>query len=193
MSLRLCTARADKSDMSSLRTLRRTGALRSCERGQAVVEFALILPVFIILVAGIIRFGIALNYWLDLQRVANQGARWAVVNRYPVPTGNADYPACTDSNKPCSPTLQGVLGAQRLAKGENTTPCITFPANSGPVDPNTGFATPTIGDPVKVSMRRKFSLGIPFLPLGVDITGSATMRLEQVPTVYSAADNPAGC
>ena len=49
------------------------------ESGQATTEFALLLPVFLILVVGIINFGIGLNFWLDMQRIANQGARWAVV------------------------------------------------------------------------------------------------------------------
>ena len=34
-------------------------------------------------VAGIICFGIGLNYWLDMNRVANQGARWAAVDNWP--------------------------------------------------------------------------------------------------------------
>ena len=144
--------RADKLAMNSARTPEPAGRERSHERGQAVVEFALILPVFILLVAGIIRFGIGLNFWLDMQRVANQGARWAVVNRYPLPVGNANYPACTDSNKPCTPTLQQVLAGQRLARGENTTPYICFPANSGPLV--NGQATPTLGDPVTGRIRR---------------------------------------
>jgi hypothetical protein len=152
------------------------------ERGQTVVEFALLLPVFVLLVAGVIKFGIGLNYWLDMQRVANQGARWAVVNRYPLPVGNANYPACTDANQPCSPTLQAVLAGQRLASGENTTPYICFPANSGPGTP----ATPQVGDPVTVRITRRFPLGIPFINVAVTLNGSATMRLEQTPTVFTA-------
>ena len=52
-------------------------APRNSESGQAMVEFALILVPLLILVVGIIQFGIGLNYWLDMNRVANQGARWA--------------------------------------------------------------------------------------------------------------------
>ena len=32
------------------------------------------------IVVGIIQFGVGLNFWLDLQRIANQGARWAAVD-----------------------------------------------------------------------------------------------------------------
>src|SRR3972149_11101663 len=56
---------------------------RDRESGQATTEFALILFPLLILVAGIIYFGIGLNYWLDMQRIANQGARWAAVNNWP--------------------------------------------------------------------------------------------------------------
>src|SRR5262249_6287731 len=38
------------------------------ESGQATTEFALILVPLLILVTGIIYFGIGLNYWLDMQR-----------------------------------------------------------------------------------------------------------------------------
>ena len=53
------------------------------ESGQAMVEFALILFPLLMVVAGIIYFGIGLNYWLDMNRVANQGARQAAVNNWP--------------------------------------------------------------------------------------------------------------
>ena len=65
------------------------------ESGQAMVEFALILFPLLLLVAGIIQFGIALNYWLDMQRIANQGARWAAVNNWPpdCPRGSTSCPS----------------------------------------------------------------------------------------------------
>ena len=48
-----------------------------------MVEFALILIPLLTIVVGILQFGIGLNYWLDMNRLSNQGARWAVVNSYP--------------------------------------------------------------------------------------------------------------
>ena len=177
MALRLRRRRADKRHMG-LSRINRTGNARRGERGQAVVEFALILPVFIILVAGIIKFGIALNFWLDMQKISNQGARWAVVNQYPLSNGTM----CTDSVKPCPQTLQTVLANQRLAKGENTTPCIDFPAPTGNLN---GTPVSQTGDPVRVRITRRLNLGIPFLPLHVNLSSSATMRLEQDPTVFT--------
>ena len=49
-----------------------------------MVELVLISPVLFLLVGGILQMALALNYWLDMQRIANQGARWAVVAQYPL-------------------------------------------------------------------------------------------------------------
>ncbi len=68
--------------------MQRGSAARSCERGQAMVELVLISPVIFLLVGGIIQMALALNYWLDMQRIANQGARWAVVAQYPLADGS---------------------------------------------------------------------------------------------------------
>ena len=59
-----------------------------------MVEFVLIAPLLFLLVGGIVQMALALNYWLDMQRIANQGARWAVVARYPLPDGTM----CTRDN-----------------------------------------------------------------------------------------------
>src|SRR5438067_9074985 len=60
-------------------------ALRRCrdERGVAVTEFALVLPLLLLLILGMIDFGKAINYWLDNTHLANEGARLAVVNNNP--------------------------------------------------------------------------------------------------------------
>src|SRR5688572_20224908 len=79
----------DRSDRSSEHPVRRFGDTTAARRrqdresGQATTEFALILMPLLLVVAGIIQFGIGLNYWLDMQRVANQGGRWASVNNWP--------------------------------------------------------------------------------------------------------------
>ena len=49
------------------------------ERGVAVVEFALIMPVLILLVAGVVQFGIMYSQYQVLQGAAREGARCAAV------------------------------------------------------------------------------------------------------------------
>ncbi len=52
------------------------------QKGAAAVEFAIILPLLIMLVFGIIQFGIAYNNWISLTHAARHGARIAAVGDY---------------------------------------------------------------------------------------------------------------
>jgi len=49
------------------------------QRGQSLVEFAMVFPIFIILVMGIIDFGMALKTWIDITNSAREAARWGAV------------------------------------------------------------------------------------------------------------------
>ena len=61
-------------------------ALRREERGAALVEFALVLPLVLLLLLGMLDFGKAYNYWIDETHLVNAaGARWAAVDRNPGP------------------------------------------------------------------------------------------------------------
>src|SRR5690349_16727994 len=56
---------------------------RSCfdERGAALVEFVLVLPLVLLILFGMVDFGKAYNYWNDETHIADEAARQAVVNR----------------------------------------------------------------------------------------------------------------
>ena len=144
-------------------TTRRTR--RKDERGQAMVEFALIAPLFLLIVAGIIQFGVGLNFWLDMQRIANQGTRWAAVNR---------FPGCTTGTTVCgSPTLQAYLASEPVSGGLKT--CVTVSLPDGTVS----------GKPVTVQLDSPFQL-VPILGIGkLHLRAKATMRLEQDATRYA--------
>jgi len=49
-------------------------------RGQALVEFALIAPVFFLLLFGIVDFGMAMDHRITLQHAVREGARYAAVH-----------------------------------------------------------------------------------------------------------------
>ena len=178
--LRLKAKSADKGSMVSAvrKSASQEARRRERESGQALVEFALILPLFLMIVVGIIQFAIGLNFWLDMQRIANQGARWAVVN---------EYPGCPRSgpNAPCATTLQQYLAGSEVAQGENLNVHICFPSG------------PAVGNPVRVKITQPLnflSVVTFFTPgsgLNVDLTAEATMRLEQAPGRYTASpDTP---
>jgi hypothetical protein len=144
-----------------------------------MVEFALIAPLFLLIVAGIIQFGVALNFWLDLQRIANQGARWAVVNHYPgCPRGaNPDDPGV------CDQSLQDYLASSPVSGGLSPAVEICFEEMTGAGSP----PKPTVGDPVTVRLTAVFDF-VPIVSIGtLDLRGVATMRVEQNPTRYSAS------
>ena len=61
---------------------RRASTLVSDERGQAAVEFALILPILMALLLGIIQFGIVFNNYVTITDAARAGARKAAVSRF---------------------------------------------------------------------------------------------------------------
>ncbi len=63
--------------------MRKRFGLRKNEAGQSLVEFALVVPVLILLVMGIIEFGWLFNAQLTLTSAAREGARVAVVNDEP--------------------------------------------------------------------------------------------------------------
>ena len=141
------------------------------ERGQATTEFALILFPLLLLVTGIIYFGIALNYWLDMQKIANQGARWAAVNNWPpdCPFGQT----CTSGAN----TLPESLKRQALTNGLRSSVTVTVCFPDG--------GSHEIGDPVRVRLSSPFTF-VPILGIGtITLGANATMRLEQMPTNLS--------
>jgi Flp pilus assembly protein TadG len=51
-------------------------------RGQALVEFALVIPLFLLLLVAIFDLGRAVFAWNTLSNAAREGARIAIVNQY---------------------------------------------------------------------------------------------------------------
>jgi Flp pilus assembly protein TadG len=142
-----------------------------------MVEFALILMPLLLLVTGIIQFGIGLNFWLDMNRIANQGARFAAVN-------------CGSQATPpqCTPSLQAWLVDQTLSRGNNPTVAICYESMTGTFG---GSVSPTVGDPVTVRLKQPFTL-VPLLNITVDLKASTTMRLEQRPSKGGLTSPPLG-
>lgn len=49
------------------------------EKGQSLVEFAILLPILLLLLMGILEFGIMLNSYLTINNSAREGARLGIV------------------------------------------------------------------------------------------------------------------
>jgi Flp pilus assembly protein TadG len=147
------------------------------ETGQAAVEFGLVVPFVCLLVWALLQFGLALNYYIDVTHLANEGARLAAV------VGNQAQPG---GDLKSWIQQQAETTELRNGTGSVTTPaqvCVTF--LTGP----TGTKG-QIGDPVQVTVSAPYKW-IPFIGGGtLTIKSSSTMRLEQLPTYSEGCYQP---
>lgn len=63
--------------MLNVKFLRRTR--KDEERGQSLVEFALLVPIFLLLVFAIVDFGMGFHAWITVTNSAREGARYGAV------------------------------------------------------------------------------------------------------------------
>lgn len=157
------------------------------ERGTAVVEFAVLLLPLALILFGILDFGRAMNYKNHLTQLANEVARFAVVNRDPRgvtagnPTGKFSTMSCADLKaylqaRADTNELDPLLGAANTIQ-------ISLPNGSS-----------NVGDPIAVNVKVAF----PWLSFistetlngkaATTLRGEATMRLEQ-----QLAGTPGSC
>lgn len=130
------------------------------ESGQAAVEFGMVVPFLCVLVLALVDFGKAMNYWLDLNHVASEGARKAAVNAYPTAS---EYQTYIRSRLETTELRAG--GTNSIPAGATISICL----------PEGG----DVGDPVTVQVAVAYRW-IPFVSSADwDIKGTATMRLEQ--------------
>ena len=139
-----------------------------------MVEFALILIPLLILVVGIIQFGIGLNYWLDMNRLANQGARWAVVNGWPN-CPRTQTTACNAATVGPSNRLDVYLESEALTQGlqDSVSATVCYPD-----DGDTTTAPGTVGTPVRVQLQAPYRFRLIMKLPVLDLNASATMRIE---------------
>jgi Flp pilus assembly protein TadG len=163
------------------------------ERGTALAELAIVMPLLLVLILGMLDFGKAFHEWIDQTHVANEGARLAAVNYCPDTTA-ADgcgwgTTACPVSGTSCI----AWFAANQLDTKELRPPgraASSYAPQQNPAQacifyPN-GAAT-QVGDPVEVTVKVRYQwlryiTGRFALPNGhTDIRGQATMRLESLP------------
>lgn len=133
------------------------------ERGQAVVEFALILPILVVVVFGGIDLGKVYFQWQQLSAATSEGARTAIVRRSSA-TRDQDV---RDAVVAAAPGLDSAQLGSRIA--------ISFlPRPAGCT------ADWQAGCPVTVTARFPTSVNIMGIePWSGELTTSRTMRVEQ--------------
>jgi hypothetical protein len=129
---------------------------RRRERGQALAEFALVVPIFAVLLFGIIEAGRFMFYYETLNHATREGARYAIVNGSnslncptgtPAPGSYACDPSGADVIAKVHSAAFGVLG------GDLSVPSPTWsPDNSR-------------GSTVRVSASYTYRTLVPLVPL----------------------------
>ena len=153
------------------------------QEGQALVEFALVLPILMLTLLAMLHFGKAFNYWNDATHLTAEAARFAAVNRKPDPANTSSLQQQIRNQTDTAELRNGTGPVTQAAQV-----CVDFPNG-----------TSNAGDPVRVTMTFKYAwiplirngLGRPLLQNGINVpdstvTSTTVMRLEAAPTNYSA-------
>lgn len=123
-------------------------------KGQGLVEFALVLPILLLLLFGIVEFGRIFNVYLISKEASREGARLAIVGK---------------SNTEITSAAKGISG-------------LWDPSAATVVITPTNAADRKKGDAVTVAISYDVELIAPvisaILPNPFPVTGSTVMRME---------------
>ena len=104
---------------------------RKKEKGQALVEFAIILPVLLLILFGILQFGVTFNQYISVTAAAREGARKASVSRSL--GASAATTAAVNAAKATAPSLKStsmqviVTPSAAWAQGSDVTVQVKYP------------------------------------------------------------------
>jgi len=139
------------------------------EDGQTLAEFALVLPVLLLILTGILKFGLMFNNYITLTDSVRSGARTLALGRGL--SGNPCAPAILQTENSASPTLH--LADSDIQVGPE------YGSFSGAETCMTGVGW-VQGDQATLTARYSCDLtvlGINFFP-GCTLTASATQAIE---------------
>ena len=131
-----------------------------------MVEFAVVLPVFLLIILGIIYFGRFENYANQATQLSEMGARWAAVN--------------TNPGSSSSKTLQQYIQSQATGELAAGSTDVTSPLKAYIYNP-TGQAST-----VRVCVTATVLFTTPAFSAHYVITQASSMHIEQPTTVWTA-------
>ncbi|MGE0821060.1 MAG: TadE/TadG family type IV pilus assembly protein [Candidatus Binatia bacterium] len=158
-------------------------------RGQTIVEFALMLPFLLVIVGGIIDWGLAFFVGQVIENASREGARAGAVIppsgtppvNPPADAGPATFPGCESDSSPMIAAACSRLPNVGLFNGFSVQ--AVFDDNGGP--PNQ-LVRVTVSGTYNWFLLQIIGSGLPLtgstsLGSGVDITRSTAMRWEWQP------------
>lgn len=149
------------------------GARLRGEDGQALVEFAIVVPLLLMLVTGIIQFGLVFNKYITLTDAARNGAQTLAIGR--------------GLSNPCDPAVLQTVnsGSATGLTSAQVTPSFSSGSDfcgSGTYTYNTSGntnGTEIQGDQATVTVTQTFNLGVfgvPFVPLTLSASASDAVQ-----------------
>lgn len=151
------------------RNVRLLRTRRRREGGAALVEFAMVLPLLVALLFGIVEFGIALNDYQSIRHGVREGARQAVVREF-----GATATTCTSIVAPDEVKRVICLTKDRIGLGNDVRVRVAY---------NAPAATAPAGDHGSVSVCAQRNVdpitgAIPAID-GISLKSGIQMRMEK--------------
>ncbi len=156
--------------MTAVRSRRNTRR-RPTERGAAAVEFALVFPLLILLVFGVVEFGAAWSQSTDVRHGAREAARLAAVDYNPLDETGADQ-------------INTIIAAACTRMGNDSGASIEITLEAA--------GARNVGDVGVVTLVQPFSSITGFVPISSNLTSSIDFRLER-PANWAETAGPVSC
>ena len=152
-------------------------------RGQSLAEFALVFPILMLVVGGVIQFGVI--FWG--QNSLNQTVRDA--GRYAVTEPDCSAASIADVRTKIA-SIASSMGVAKITG----TPTVTMPTNGeiigGTADPVSSTSVPGLNCPAKtnvdhvwlrIKVDAQVPIFFPFVPGSGAISSTALFRMEPIP------------
>lgn len=160
-------------------TVKRAMRISVGNRGTALIEFAIVLPVLLLIIFGMIELGVAFYNKAMITNASREGARYGVVRCYCDPSrstnGNDWAPDTGITTRVLNYCGDYLITFDDEITGDVAT-TITRDITCDPNDPN---------DPCTLTVQVDYQYGFLLLPSfiadltgGITLTGVTTMRLE---------------
>ena len=149
--------------MAKPTSARRWGPGSRGEEGASLVEFAVVVPIFLLLLFAMIDFGLTFQSLIGLRNGVNAGAREASVNQTDA--------SCSTSANPMICTVQDRIGHLLGVQPGSVQVAISFPGGSSGAGSNVVVSA-------QATLQSTTGMTAPFIS-GKTICSSSQIRLEQ--------------
>lgn len=147
-------------------------------RGQALAEFAIVMPVLFLLIAGTIQFGLIFWSQQTLTQIARDAGRWAATQTYC--DGNTSLITQTTNDIAANSTLFGYSTNLWVNGGAGTTNkvVVSWPRDAGEPCPPASNQDEAW---VRIQIEHQIPIFFPFVPGDGHLSTTTEFRMEPEP------------